>query len=70
VVVPKSIRKLVSIREGQEVLVRAEGNKIVIEPLQDDPFETLKKVIGPPYREERDERLAETWVRKHARPRH
>jgi len=55
IVVPKSIRKLVPLKEGQDVLLRAEGARIIIEPLPDDPYETLEKVIGQPYREERDE---------------
>ena len=66
IVVPKSIRKLVPLKEGQDVLLRAEGDKIVIEPLPNDPYETLKQVIGQPYEEERDERRTEQWVRRRA----
>ena len=66
IVVPKSVRKLVSLKEGQDVLVRAEGTRIVIEPLPENPYETLERVVGQPYEEKRDERRAEEWVKRRA----
>jgi hypothetical protein len=48
------------------VLVRAEGSKIIIEPLPENPYEILEKVIGRPYEEKRDERGAERWVKRRA----
>jgi AbrB family looped-hinge helix DNA binding protein len=66
IVVPKSVRERVSLKEGQDVLVRAEGSKIIIEPLPENPYEILEKVIGRPYEEKRDERAAERWVKRRA----
>ena len=66
IVVPKSVRERVSLKEGQDVLVRAEGSKIIIEPLPENPYEILERVIGRPYEERRDERGAERWVKRRA----
>ena len=60
------MRKLVPLKEGQEVSVRAEGNKIVIEPVPENPYEILERVVGEPYDEKRDERRAEEWVKRRA----
>lgn len=67
IVVPKSIRSKVKLKEGQMVLVKVEEGKIVIEPLPEDPYRTLGEVIGEPYDEREDEKRAEEWLKKHAR---
>lgn len=66
IVVPKSVREQVSLKEGQDVLVTAEGKKIIIEPLPDNPYEILGRVIRRPYDEKRDEHGAERWMKRRA----
>ncbi len=68
IVVPKSVRKKVNLKEGQQVIVRAEEGKLVIEPLPDEPLKVLERVIGKPYSEHRDEKKAELWAMQHASP--
>lgn len=68
IVVPKAVRKKLNLREGQRVIVRADEGKLVIEPLPSEPLKVLERVIGEPYNERRDERKAELWAIKHARP--
>lgn len=53
--IPKSIRKLLKIEEGQRLL---------IEPLPADPYKVLGEVVGRPYEEKADEKRAEKWLRK------
>lgn len=65
-VIPKSVREEVGLREGQRVLVRAEAKKIVIEPLPDDPYKVLEEVVGEPYDEAEEEAKAEEWLKRHA----
>ncbi len=67
IVIPKEIRSKLKIKENSKVLVRVVEGKIVIEPLPDNPFEVLGKVIGKPYNEDVDEKKAEKWLFKHAR---
>ncbi len=67
IVIPKLIRKKLELKEGQSLLVRVEEAKLVLEPLPGDPYEVLKRVIGEPYEEQRDEKKAERWLRSHAR---
>ena len=64
-VIPKSIREELGLREGQRALVYVEGTKIVIEPFPGDPFKTLDKIIREPY-DEAEEKRVERWLRKHA----
>jgi len=69
-VIPKSIRKKLEVREGKTAIVVAEGDKIIIEPLPEDPYEVLVETLGDfSYTEERYERKAEEWLREVARPR-
>ena len=63
IVLPKDIRTKLNIREGDLLSVRVEGDRIILEPKRSDPFKVLEKVIGEPYDEERNERLAEEWLR-------
>lgn len=65
-VIPKSIRRRLSLREGQRVLIRVEEGKIVIEPLPLDPYKVLGEIVGEPYDEGRDEEKAERWLRDRA----
>lgn len=70
-VIPKSIRKKLGLKEGQKVFVREQEGMIVIEPLPSDPYKTLAMVLGDfTYVEEKHERLAEGWLKKVARSGH
>jgi AbrB family looped-hinge helix DNA binding protein len=66
IVIPKEIRDKQELEEGQRVLIRIEGRKIIIHPLPKDPLKVLEDVIGEPYNEEEDEERAERWLKKHA----
>lgn len=68
IVIPKSIRKKIDLREGQQVVISAAEGKLVIEPLPSDPLRVLERVIGKPYNERLDERKAERWATRHASP--
>ena len=65
-VIPKSIREEIGLKEGQNVLIYVEGGKIVIEPFPRDPFKTLDKIIREPYDETKEEKKVERWLKKHA----
>ncbi len=70
-VIPKSIRKKMDLKEGQKVFVREQAGKILIEPLPTDPYKTLGAVLGDfTYVEEKHEKIAEGWLKKAARSRH
>ncbi|MGH9878412.1 MAG: AbrB/MazE/SpoVT family DNA-binding domain-containing protein, partial [Nitrososphaerales archaeon] len=45
-VIPKSIRKKIGLKEGQKVFVREQDGKILIEPLPANPYKTLAAVLG------------------------
>jgi looped-hinge helix DNA binding domain, AbrB family len=45
VLIPKSLRELTGIREGDEVLVSVEGGKVVIEKAG-DPWRELAELLG------------------------
>ncbi len=66
IVIPKSIREKLRLKEGSKVLLRISGNRIIIEPLPDSPFEILGKVVGEPYSEEVDEKKAQSWLMRNA----
>ncbi len=66
IVIPKSIRKRIGIKEGTKLLLITIGKSIVIEPLPDDPFSVLEKIITYPYREEVDEKKAMEWIKRRA----
>lgn len=65
-VIPKAIREELKLKQGQRVLIRVEGKRIVIEPLPWDPYKVLEEVVGEPYEEEREEVKAEEWLKNHA----
>ncbi len=67
IVVPKSIRKKVNLKEGQQVVVRADEGRVVIEPIPRDPLKILERVIGEPYNERKEEKRTERWAMKNAR---
>ncbi len=67
IVIPKPIRKKLGLKEGQGLLIRVEETKLVLEPLPGDPYDVLKRIIGEPYEERRDEKKAERWLKSHAR---
>jgi AbrB family looped-hinge helix DNA binding protein len=66
VVIPKKVRKLVNLQEGQRALMYVEDGKIVIEPLLADPFKTLEEIVREPYEEEKEEKKVEEWLRERA----
>jgi AbrB family looped-hinge helix DNA binding protein len=71
IVVPRSIRKKLGLREGQKALVRTEGQQVVVEPLTEDPYKVLAETLGDlRYSESRYEKMAEEWLKRVARPRH
>ena len=71
IVIPKSIRNKIGLKEGQRVFVREQVGKIVIEPLPLDPYKTLAAVLGDfTYVEEKHEKIAEAWLKKVARSGH
>lgn len=71
VVIPKSIRRRLQLREGQKALVALEGERIVIEPLPEDPDAVFDKILGDfSYSEDQHEKATEEWLKRIARPRH
>ena len=66
IVIPKEIREKINLKEGDLVLMMVVDEKIIIEPLPEDPFKVLEEVIGEPYEEERDEKRALEWLMRHA----
>ncbi len=71
VVIPKSIRKKMGLREGQKLFLSEQSGKIIIEPLPSDPYKTLASVLGDfTYIEEKHEKATEGWLKKAARSRH
>jgi AbrB family looped-hinge helix DNA binding protein len=66
IVIPKSIRKKLNLKEGQRVYLKIEGLRIIIEPLPSNPYEILGKIIGEPYDESIDEKRAGRWLMEHA----
>lgn len=70
-VIPKAVRQLVGLKEGQRALVRAEAGRIIVEGLPANPYDVLAETIGDiSYSEARHEEKAEEWLRKVARVRH
>lgn len=70
-VIPKAVRQLVGLKEGQRALVRAEGGRIIVEALPANPYDVLAETIGEiRYSEARHEEKAEEWLRKVAGPRY
>lgn len=65
-VIPKVIREELGLKEGQSILVRVEGRRIIIEPLPCDPYKVLQEVIREPYEEAREEAKAEEWLKSRA----
>lgn len=64
-VIPKTVRERLGLREGQRVLVRVERGKVVVDPLPWNPYKVLEEVVGEPY-EEKEEVEAERWLKEHA----
>jgi len=65
-VIPKSIREELGLKEGQRVLVCVEAGRVIIEPLPENPLQVLESIIGKPYSEATDEEKAEKWLRENA----
>ncbi|RLG89565.1 MAG: hypothetical protein DRO16_03875 [Thermoprotei archaeon] len=62
ITLPKEICEKIWIREGTMLSVRVINNKIILEPLPDDPFRVLNELISEPYNERTDEKKAEEWL--------
>ena len=45
-VIPKAVREELTLKQGQRVLIRVEGKRIIIEPLPWDPYKVLEEVVG------------------------
>lgn len=67
VVIPKKVREMLEIKEGDLLSVSVEDDKIILKPRKSDPFEVLEKVISEPYDEKKDEAKAERWLMENAR---
>ena len=67
IVVPEQVRERLRLKKGQKVRIRVEGHRIILEPIIENPFKVLEKVIREPYKEEVDEEKAYKWLIKHAR---
>jgi len=65
-VIPKAVREELKLKQGQGVLVRVEGRRIIIEPLPWDPYKVMEEVVGEPYMEKREEVKAEEWLKSRA----
>jgi len=65
-VIPKAVREELTLKQGQRVLIRVEGKRIIIEPLPCDPYKVLEEVVGEPYEEEKEEVKAEEWLKSRA----
>lgn len=65
-VIPKAVREELTLKQGQRVLIRVEGKRIIIEPLPWDPYKVLEEVVGEPYKEEKEEVKAEEWLKSRA----
>jgi len=66
-VIPAKLRKRLSLKEGQRVLLREDPPGFTVEPLPDHRGEALAEVIGQSYEERKDERRALRSWRSHAR---
>ncbi|MEX2703237.1 MAG: AbrB/MazE/SpoVT family DNA-binding domain-containing protein [Candidatus Baldrarchaeota archaeon] len=67
IIVPEQVRERLRLKKGQKVRIRVEGHRIILEPIIENPFKVLEKVIREPYKEEVDEEKAYKWLIKHAR---
>ena len=65
-VIPKAVRSELALKEGQKVLIRVEGSRVVIDPLPWEPYKVLEEVVVESYEEERDEGKAEEWLKSRA----
>jgi len=68
VLIPKSLRELAGIREGDEVVVSVEGNRLVIEKAE-DPWRELAELLGDLTFDRSLRRLAEDAAEKEVRKR-
>jgi AbrB family looped-hinge helix DNA binding protein len=67
IVIPREIRKQLNIVPGKKVLIRAEGDRVILFPLPDDPvehfcgvFQKGSSLTGALLAERRKERARET----------
>jgi len=65
-VIPKSVREKLKIREGDILTLQVEGEKIILAIRRSEPLKVLEEVIGEPYDEDRDEKEAERWLKENA----
>ena len=62
-VIPKKVREMLGIKEGDLLSVKVKEGKIIMEPKKSDSFQVLERIIGKPYDERRDEKKAEEWLK-------
>ncbi len=62
IVIPKTIRQKLGLKEGQLSEIKLEKGKIVIIPKAMDPFHRLSELIGDIEYNEETERKAEKWL--------
>jgi len=62
VVIPKKFREKFGLKEGDFLEISEEEGRIILKRSSSDPFKTLERIIGEPYREEVDEEIAERWL--------
>jgi len=62
VVIPKSFRERLGVKEGQLTEVILEKGKLVLVPKVSDPFKRLSELIGGITYNEKTEKKAEKWL--------
>jgi len=66
IVIPKEIRRSLGIKKGQLLRVLSDGERIIIEPLPEDPFKVFEQILGG-FQYSREDRLkAEKFLLKEA----
>lgn len=46
IVIPKEIRTRLRLKIGQKLLIRVHDSSIVLEPLPEEPFKELERILG------------------------
>jgi len=62
VVIPKSFRNKLGVKEGQLTEVTLDRGKLVLVPKVSDPFKRLSELIGEITYDEKTEKKAERWL--------
>ncbi|MBS7625777.1 AbrB/MazE/SpoVT family DNA-binding domain-containing protein [Candidatus Bathyarchaeota archaeon] len=62
VVIPKSFREKLGVKEGQLTELTLEKGKLILVPKTSDPFKRLSELIGEIKYDEKTEKKAEKWL--------